>query len=88
MLHGRAEDLRDIGDPAASGGDGDTLSRLHAAVKFQPRQLGVNLAGDIGHARPGELLAKAEDVREVGHKVSVYHRKRGRCKGSAFSTPL
>ena len=71
MVHGRAQDLRDVGDPAASGGDGEALPRLYAAVQFQAGELGMDLVGDIRYPRPGEFLADAEDLGEVEHKVSV-----------------
>ena len=67
MFRGRPQDHGDVGDPAAAGRDGDALPRLHAAVQFQPGQLGMDLAGDVCHPRPGKILANAKDLGEVGH---------------------
>jgi len=74
MFGRRPQDHRDIGDPAASGRDNDTLPRLHAAVQVQTGQLDTNLVADVRHPRPGELLAKTKDLRKAGH---VLHAKTG-----------
>ncbi len=67
IVHGCPQDRRNVGDPAASGGDGDALPRLHAAVQFQAGQLRMDLAADIRHPRPGEGLTNTKYLGKVQH---------------------
>ena len=66
-LHGRPQDRGDIGDTPAAGGDGDALSRLHAAVQLQPAQLRMDLGRHIRHAGPRKVLSHAKDLGKGGH---------------------